>query len=117
MSQPRFSRGTNGTATAVMGTVLLCVGGAWNGCKKAAPEVGGAAAAGTGTGVVGEARDPDREREKRDPAKPGSGAASADGPADNVAPPGVDLSALGEFEKKVFFRVVNNEASVCGKAH
>jgi protein-disulfide isomerase len=37
--------------------------------------------------------------------------------ADNTPPPGIDLSPLDEFERKVFFRVVNKEPSACGKAH
>ena len=36
---------------------------------------------------------------------------------DNTPPPGIDLSALDEFERKVFFRVLNKEPSACGKAH
>jgi len=36
---------------------------------------------------------------------------------DSTAPPGIDLSKLDEFERKVFFRVVNHEASACGKGH
>lgn len=37
--------------------------------------------------------------------------------ADSTPPPGVDMSPLDEFERKVFFRVVNREPSPCGKAH
>ena len=29
----------------------------------------------------------------------------------------MDLTKLDEFERKVFFRVVNKESSACGKAH
>jgi protein-disulfide isomerase len=36
---------------------------------------------------------------------------------DKTPPPGVDLTQLDEFERKVFFRVINKESSVCGKAH
>jgi thiol-disulfide isomerase/thioredoxin len=36
---------------------------------------------------------------------------------DNSPPPGIDLSKLDEFERKVFFRVVNHESSACGKGH
>jgi protein-disulfide isomerase len=42
------------------------------------------------------------------------GAAKAD---DTTPPPGVDLTKLDDFERKVFFRVLNKEASACGKAH
>ena len=44
----------------------------------------------------------------------GSAARAAD---DKTAPPGVDLSKLDGFERTVFFRVLNKEASACGKAH
>jgi thiol-disulfide isomerase/thioredoxin len=36
---------------------------------------------------------------------------------DHAAPPGVDISKLDDFERKVFFRVVNRESSACGKGH
>jgi thiol-disulfide isomerase/thioredoxin len=36
---------------------------------------------------------------------------------DNTPPPGVDIGKLDEFERKVFYRVVNRESSVCGKGH
>jgi 2-hydroxychromene-2-carboxylate isomerase len=39
------------------------------------------------------------------------------GGEDTTPPPGVDLSKLDDFERKVFFRVLNKESSVCGKAH
>ena len=38
------------------------------------------------------------------------------GNEDSTPPPGVDLSKLDEFGKKVFFRIANSEASVCGQA-
>ena len=34
---------------------------------------------------------------------------------DSTPPPGIDLSKLDELARKIFFRVVNSEASVCGK--
>jgi protein-disulfide isomerase len=43
-------------------------------------------------------------------------AAAASSAADTTAPPGVDISKLDEFQKKVFFRVANSEASLCGQA-
>jgi thiol-disulfide isomerase/thioredoxin len=36
---------------------------------------------------------------------------------DNSPPPGIDLGKLDEFERKVFYRVVNREPSACGKGH
>jgi protein-disulfide isomerase len=47
------------------------------------------------------------------PVKAGEGSAPA---ADSTAPPGVDLSKLDDFGKKVFFRIANSESSVCGQA-
>jgi protein-disulfide isomerase len=35
---------------------------------------------------------------------------------DTTPPPGVDLTKLDDFERKVFFRVLNKESSACGKA-
>ena len=39
------------------------------------------------------------------------------GEPDTSPPPGLDLSKLDEYERKVFFRVVNREPSSCGKGH
>jgi 2-hydroxychromene-2-carboxylate isomerase len=36
---------------------------------------------------------------------------------DTSAPPGIDLGKLDEFERKVFYRVINREPSACGKGH
>lgn len=38
-------------------------------------------------------------------------------PADTTPPAGVDLAKLDDFQKRVFFRIVNKEASACGKGH
>jgi thiol-disulfide isomerase/thioredoxin len=43
--------------------------------------------------------------------------ANAPSADDNSPPAGIDLSKLDDFERKVFFRVVNREASACGKGH
>ena len=40
--------------------------------------------------------------------------AAGDG-GDQTAPPGVDVSKLDELARKIFFRVINSEPSVCGK--
>jgi predicted DsbA family dithiol-disulfide isomerase len=50
-------------------------------------------------------------------AKPAAEKASATSGDDNAPPPGVDLGKLDEFERKVFYRVVNREPSACGKGH
>jgi protein-disulfide isomerase len=43
-------------------------------------------------------------------AQPGTGA------QDTTPPPGIDVSKLDDFQKKVYFRIVNNEPSICGQA-
>jgi protein-disulfide isomerase len=35
---------------------------------------------------------------------------------DNVPPPGVDIAKFDDLQKKVFFRIVNSEPSICGQA-
>src|ERR1017187_1219194 len=48
------------------------------------------------------------------PALPSAAAHKVD---DNSPPPGVDLSKLDEFERKVFYRVITRETSACGQGH
>jgi protein-disulfide isomerase len=36
---------------------------------------------------------------------------------DTVLPAGIDISKLDDYERKVFFRVLNHESSACGKGH
>jgi protein-disulfide isomerase len=43
-------------------------------------------------------------------------APAAAGQGDTTLPPGIDVSKLDDFQKKVFFRIANNETSVCGQA-
>lgn len=50
-------------------------------------------------------------------AEPRADKAAAPSPDDNTPPPGVDIGKLDDFERKVFFRVVNREPSACGKGH
>src|SRR3954447_20120162 len=47
-------------------------------------------------------------------AQPSAAAAPAE---DNTPPPGIDLSPLDEFERKVCYGVLNEEPSACGRAH
>jgi len=35
---------------------------------------------------------------------------------DQALPPGIDASKLDDFQKKVFFRIINSEPSICGQA-
>ena len=46
-------------------------------------------------------------------SEPTAAAATAQ---DMTPPPGIDLSKLDDFQKKVFFRISNNEPSICGEA-
>lgn len=69
-------------------------------CPKTSPEVQGANAA----------------TAKDEAKKPDKGGAQG-GAEDTTPPPGLDLSKLDDFERKVFFRVANKEASACGKGH
>jgi protein-disulfide isomerase len=48
-------------------------------------------------------------------APPAEATAVKAGGAETAAPPGVDLSKLDDFSKKVFFRIANSEPSVCGQ--
>jgi protein-disulfide isomerase len=52
-------------------------------------------------------------------AAPAESTEKAGAPAgdDNAPPPGIDLGKLDEFERRVFYRVVNREPSACGKGH
>jgi protein-disulfide isomerase len=51
------------------------------------------------------------------PAAAGQGAQPvAAGGQDTALPPGIDVSKLDDFQKKVFFRIINSEPSLCGQA-
>ncbi|HVZ70800.1 MAG TPA: thioredoxin domain-containing protein [Polyangia bacterium] len=50
------------------------------------------------------------------PAAAAEGAAPAAAGTDTALPPGLDVSKLDDFQKKVFFRIVNAEPSICGQA-
>ncbi|HEV3032195.1 MAG TPA: thioredoxin domain-containing protein [Polyangia bacterium] len=45
-----------------------------------------------------------------------SAPASVGAGQDTALPPGIDASKLDDFQKKVFFRIINNEPSICGEA-
>src|SRR5215831_18069031 len=47
---------------------------------------------------------------------PAASAPKTGGAEDTTPPAGFDLSKLDDFQKKVFFRVANSEASLCGQA-
>jgi thiol-disulfide isomerase/thioredoxin len=50
-------------------------------------------------------------------AQPRADKGAAPSAEDSTPPPGIDISKLDDFERKVFFRVVNHESSACGKGH
>lgn len=80
---------------------LIIVAAAPLACAKSPPEAHSAPSASPSSGGT-------------NPAPKAPTAAEAAG-EDNTPPPGVDLSKLDELAKKIFFRVVNSEASICGK--
>lgn len=45
-----------------------------------------------------------------------SDSTGAGGAQDTQLPPGIDIAKFDDFQKKVFFRIVNSEPSICGKA-
>jgi len=51
------------------------------------------------------------------PAKAAGDKAAAAPSDDSTPPPGIDVGKLDEFERKVFYRIVNREPSACGKGH
>jgi protein-disulfide isomerase len=75
-------------------------------CAKSPPQAQSAPSASPGPGA-GTAADP------KAPKAAGDGASNAT--LDTTPPPGVDISKLDELAKKIFFRVTNSEASICGK--
>src|SRR5450432_2906503 len=60
-------------------------------CAKTPPEAQSAPAASGGTPVAATAQD-------------------------MTLPPGIDASKLDDLQKKVFFRIINSEPSICGQA-
>jgi protein-disulfide isomerase len=84
-------------ATSFLRAGVLLLASALPACAKTPPEAHSAPAA------AGQAA----------PAAAGTAAAGA---ADTQAPAGVDLSKLDDFQKKVFFRIINTEPSICGQA-
>ena len=68
-------------------------------CSKNKPEIQSALAAPQATGAAS--------------AKAGP----SGGDVDETPPAGIDVSKLDDFGRRVFFRVVNREASACGKGH
>jgi protein-disulfide isomerase len=81
-------------------TGLIVVAAAPGACAKSPPEAQSAPAASAAAAPAGNGK--------------GSGPAAESGD-DTTPPPGVDVSKLDELAKKIFFRVVNSEPSICGK--
>ncbi len=80
-------------------------------CKKSPPEAHSAPAVLTEHPVAAAAPSAPA------PAAAPTGAPPAAPAGDTTPPPGIDLSKLDEFQRKVFFRIVNKEPSACGQAH
>jgi protein-disulfide isomerase len=49
-------------------------------------------------------------------AAPAEGAQPTAAGQDTTLPPGIDASKLDDFQRKVFFRIINAEPSICGQA-
>ncbi|MES1205715.1 MAG: thioredoxin domain-containing protein [Pseudomonadota bacterium] len=77
---------------------LLLIGAVTSACAKSPPEAHSAPSATAGGGTTSPKA-----------GNPGGGA------EDTALPAGVDISKLDELAKKIFFRVVNSEPSICGK--
>jgi protein-disulfide isomerase len=83
------------TLSLLTGAVALVAAVGFRACAKAPPPESSASAA-------------------QAPApQPAAGGGAAQ---DTTPPPGVDISKLDEFQKKVFFRIGNSETSICGQA-
>src|SRR5690242_12889207 len=80
---------------------VLLLAGALPACAKTPPEAKSAPAASSGENA------PSKSSGSREGVSDGF---------DKEAPPGVDLGRLDDFQKKVFFRVVNAEPAICGAA-
>ena len=91
---------------SVLEVAALMLVGSLSACAKTQPEAHAAPAA---------SQAPAASSESPAPTPSGAGAPAAGAP-DNQPPPGVDLSKLDDFQKKVFFRIVNTEPSICGQA-
>jgi protein-disulfide isomerase len=105
VSSPSSLTGRQGRVLALFTTLAVGAAGAGPGaCSKKTPEVQTAQAV-SATPTASAAEKPAAEK----PTAPGA--------EDTTPPPGIDLAALDEFERKVFFRIVNKEASACGKGH
>jgi len=79
---------------------VLLMAGAAPACAKTPPEARSASASAPAASSEGP------------PSKSGGG---PDG-VDKEPPPGIDLGRLDDFQKKVFFRIVNGESAICGSA-
>jgi thiol-disulfide isomerase/thioredoxin len=77
--------------------------------RKTAVLLATSAALGISTGALATSAAP--------PAEARADKGSAPSADDNTPPPGIDIGKLDDFERKVFFRVVNRESSACGKGH
>lgn len=87
--------------------LIIVIAAAPIACAKSPPEAHSAPSAAPGAGAAA-------PKGAGAPAAKGEPAAPA-GAEDTALPPGVDVSKLDELAKKIFFRVVNTEPSICGK--
>lgn len=93
-------RTVKGLVSVAYAGLILVIAAASSACAKSPPEAHSAPSASTPAGG----------------AKPsGGGAPAGEAALDTTPPPGVEVSKLDELAKKIFFRVVNTEPSICGK--
>src|SRR4051812_7320852 len=85
----------NSTLRAAISALVVLCAAPLSACAKSPPEAQSAPAASHAATPAG---------------------APAAGAQDTQPPPGVDVSKLDDYQKKVFFRVVNAEPSICGQA-
>jgi len=89
----------------VVRVAMLVAATSASACAKSPPEAHSAPAASAAPADTN--ADKKADKSKADP--------TADA-GDSTPPPGVDVSKLDELARKIFFRVVTSEPSVCGKA-
>ena len=83
------------------------------GCAKSPPEAHSAPAA-SAPPALARADSDKPSGPAAESARSGVTTGSSEG-GDDTPPPGVDVSKLDELARKIFFRVVNSEPSICGK--
>ena len=90
---------------SILEVCVLLLAGTVPACAKTPPEAKSAPAASSGESAPSNSG-----------SKPGGGREGVSDGVDKEPPPGIELGRLDDFQKKVFFRIVNGEAAICGAA-